>query len=456
MFVTEEAETQQVASKASHPHVAGSSQSGTLGQEDIEKQYSYWRFRLLLALIIGYSAFYIVRQNMSIAVPGILDTFGYTKTQVGWIFTSFSVIYGISKFISGTLCDRSNARIFMTVGLLGAAAVNLGIGFSNSIIMLGVFYGLNGWFQSMGWPPCTRILTHWYGPRQLGSRWGICNASHQIGSSIILIGGPLLLLFFSWRSAFIIPSVVCSFVALYIYNRLRDTPKSLGLPCIESQEGLPLREDAEKGERATLKEIFLEHILPNKPLWYVCIANFFVYIVRMGFFNWAPTFLKEMRGISLLESGFQTTCFEIAGLVGGLAAGWLSDHIFNGFRGRVSAIYMTLLIGAILLFWYLPTGYGLDSLLMFAMGFLIYGPQVLIGVAGAEFGTHKAACAAAGFTGTFGYLGGAVSGVGVGYIAEHFGWGVTLGCFVASAIAGVFFLTLTWNRGKCPKTGVHR
>lgn len=415
----------------------------------IDQQYSYWRFRLMYTLIIGYSAFYIVRQNMSIAVPDLLKEFGYTKTQVGWIFTGFSIIYGISKFISGSICDRSNVRYFMTIGLLGAAICNLVIGSASSILCLGIFYGLNGWFQSMGWPACTRTLTHWYGPKQLATRWGMCNISHQIGSVIILLGTPALILYTgNWRSAFWGPGVVCLLIAAFLFNRLRDTPSSLGLPTVEDYENLEGKRCPLAGEpKASYKEIFLKHILPNKPLWTVCIANFFVYVVRMGFFNWAPTFLKEIKGISLMQSGFQTAAFELAGIFGGVLAGWLSDRAFNGYRGRVSFLYMMLLTVAILIFWYVPhVSIFADTLLLFVMGFLIYGPQVLIGVAGAEFGSKQAACAAAGLTGTFGYLGGAASGVGIGYIAENYGWGATLGTFVVAALLGGLCVLTTWNQ----------
>lgn len=427
------------------------SHNPTSSPEQINKAYKYWRFRLMYTLIIGYTAFYIVRQNFSIAVPQMLDEFGYTRTQIGWVFSAFSIVYGFSKFFNGAISDKSNARYFMSLGLLGAGILSIAMGMSHSIIALGVLYGLSGWVQSMGWPPITRVLTHWYGPKELGTNWGICNSSHQLGSIIILNGGALLLLHYSWRSVFILPGIVASLVALFIFNRLRDTPRSLGLPSIEEKEGLIKKgqsaEDDE--EQSTFAQMFMEEILPNKALWIVCAANFFVYVVRMGFFNWAPTFLSESKGISLLNAGFQTSAFELAGLFGGLMAGWLSDKYFKGFRGRVGFIYMMVLSAAIAFFWLAPASMpGVSLILMTVMGFLIYGPQVLAGIAAAEFGSHRAACAANGLTGTFGYLGGAASGVGVGYAADIWGWEVTIISFVICAAIGGLLFMLTWNKGR--------
>lgn len=413
----------------------------------IDKAYKYWRYRILYTLIIGYASFYIVRQNFSIAIPNILKEFGYTRTHIGWIFTAFSIIYGVSKFISGSICDRSNARYFMAIGLFAASLVNLVMGFTNSIVAMGIMYAANGWFQSMGWPSCTRSLTHWYGPRELGTRWGICNASHQIGSVIILTMGPYLIANYNWRSVLIVPAIIGMIMSLFVLQHLRDTPKSLNLPTIEEKEAYTTSKGADKEYKASYKEIFMKHILPNKPLWLVCIANFFVYYVRMGFFSWGPTLLHQAKGVSLNMAGANVSILEIGGLLGGISAGLISDKVCGGRRGVVGFFYMLFMGFALIAFTFLPGDKPIVSAcLMFSMGFLIYGPQVLVGVAGAEFGSKRAAAAAAGLTGTLGYLGGAVAGVGVGFIADNWGWHATLISFVLASFLGAFSFIPIWNK----------
>lgn len=412
-----------------------------------DRRYAYWRVRLMYSLIIAYAAFYLVRQNFTIAIPQMLNELGYTKAQVGGVLSAFSIIYGVSKFISGVIADKSNARYLMSAGLLGAALVNICLGFSNTIWTIGLFYTLNGCFQSTGWPSCTRILTRWYGPKNLGTKWALCNVSHQVGAASIVMGAAWLITHYSWRHAFIVPGIICTLLAFFVFERLRDTPESLGLPSIEEKEGLAKQARVnETEENLPLKEIFLKHLLPNKYLWYVCFANFFVYIVRMGFFNWAPLYFKEAKGVSLLQAGGYTTSFEIGGLFGGLAAGWLSDRIFTGFRGRVSFIFMVSVSLGVLFFWLVPaTLPWVNILLMSLMGFFIYGPQVLAGVAAAEFGSKKAACAAAGLTGTFGYFGATVAGVGIGQLVDSLGWDAMLFTLVVLGFIGAGLFMMTWN-----------
>ncbi|MDR2200989.1 MAG: MFS transporter, partial [Puniceicoccales bacterium] len=264
----------------------------------VNRQYRYWRRRILYSLMLGYATFYIVRQHFTVAMPEMAKEFGYTKSELGWVFTLFSLVYGIGKFISGAICDRSNARHFMSIGLIGATLCTLLGGIAPSIWIISILYVLSGAFQSMGWPPVSRLMTHWYSPKELGTHWGIVNASHQLGSVAILLGGSWLLKYFGWRAVFIVPALISLMIVGILFERLRDTPESLGLPSIEEKEGL-VREVVRREKEVTYREIFMKHILPNKALWSVCMANFFVYIIRMGFFNWAPTFLQEAKGASI-------------------------------------------------------------------------------------------------------------------------------------------------------------
>ncbi|MDE6431979.1 MAG: MFS transporter [Opitutales bacterium] len=416
-------------------------------QEDINYQYQYWRTRILYSLILGYAAFYLVRQNFQIATPQMLAELGYSRAEIGWVFTAFALIYGIGKFVSGMICDRTNARYFMTIGLIGCAVCSLCIGLANSLPVFVFFYALNGAFQSTGWPPVTRLMTQWYPPSELGTKWGIVNASHQIGSIVILLLGAHLSIHFGWRSVFIVPAILVLLISVVLFERLRDSPQSLGLPSIEDKENLEPDDAHLAHEDVTFKEVIFEHILPNKALWFVCMANFFVYTIRMGFFYWAPTFLQEARGTDIVGAAWQNVAFEFMGSIGGIIAGWSSDKLFGG-RRNCAAFYFTIcLIIALFFFWKTPsTSLAMNTVFLFIIGFFVYGPQTLVGIAGAEFGSRRAAATGNGMTGMFGYFGGAVSGWGVGKIADKWGWDFAFLFFILCGAAGAFFFMLNWNK----------
>jgi len=155
-------------------------------------------------------------------MPAFMEEFGYSKTQMGWVLTIASMVYGVGKFVNGYISDKSNARYFMVIGLLCSAIITFILGFSESIWFLGGFLIVNHWFQSMGWPPAARMLTHWFAPQELGTKWALGAASHQVGGAITLIFSGYLVANFGWRYAFFIPSIIAVIIALILFNRLRE------------------------------------------------------------------------------------------------------------------------------------------------------------------------------------------------------------------------------------------
>lgn len=410
----------------------------------IKLQYKYWRLRLMYSMIIGYAAFYMVRLNFSMAMPYFLNEFHLTEMDLGIILSIFSIIYGIGKFINGIFADRSNARFFMATGLCLSGVMSILLGFSSGILSIGFLWLLNAYAQSMGWPPCARMLTKWYTPKERGTMWGIWNSSHQIGGAITFALSGVLISYYGWRAAFIIPGILVICISLFLINRLRDTPASLGLPDIEKFK-TNKKLGTEKTE-LTFKEAFNEHILPNKMLWCICMANFFVYIVRMGILTWAPTFLMEAKGINLISAGFSSAGFEIAGIFGALLAGIMSDFLFKGRRGPVNTIFSFILSLGLIALYAMPANYFMLSVAVLAViGFLVYGPQMLVGVAAADVASSNAAATATGLTGTFGYAGSAVCGALIGVIVSVYGWNYGFMLFIVSALIATLLFSFTWR-----------
>ncbi|MCC8377070.1 MAG: MFS transporter [Rickettsia endosymbiont of Graphium doson] len=408
------------------------------------KKYNSWRIRILYSIIIGYATFYFCRQNFNIATPAIREYFDVTKTQIGWILTASSIMYGVSKFCNGFISDKTNARIFMVLGLLFVGIITILIGFSDSLFLIGILWIASNWFQSMGWPPATKMLTHWFASKELGTKWAMGATSNQIGGALAMASCGYLIDKFGWRSAFFVPGVVACVVSIFLYNRLRNSPKEVGLSTVEEYKNYPpeLISDYDKLPTAELLKI----VFCNKLIWYVCLANMFVYIIRLGVIYWAPTFLKDLRGISLLNAGLQIGLYEMISIPGALIAGFLSDKLFQGRRGPVSTICMLALSLLLILFWKLPIQSELLSIVILSLvGFFVSGPQLLVGIAAADFSTRQAVGTANGLSGLFGYLGAAIAGVGVGWISDNYGWDGVFIFFSISALLGSSLFALTWN-----------
>src|SRR5947207_2553996 len=136
----------------------------------IRRAYRSWRIRVLFSSLVGYATFYLVRKNLPIAMPLMSENLHISKSDLGLFLTLHGVLYGVSKFVNGFLGDRCNARSLMVVGLAASAVMNLFFGFGSAVATLGIVWMLNGWFQGMGFPPCARLLTHWFTPQQLPTK----------------------------------------------------------------------------------------------------------------------------------------------------------------------------------------------------------------------------------------------------------------------------------------------
>jgi OPA family sugar phosphate sensor protein UhpC-like MFS transporter len=407
----------------------------------VMKDYFYWRLRIFYSMLVGYAFFYFTRKSFNAVMPGMIHDLGFHKTDLAIVGTVLYLSYGISKFASGIISDKSNPRYFMSIGLILTGVCNIFFGMSSAIWALTIFWGLNGLFQGWGWPPCARLLTHWYSQNERGRWWSTWNVSHNLGGAMIpIVAAASASYFGGWRYGLYVPAVMSICVGFFLLNRLRDTPQSLGLPPIEKYRNDfgGVSEKASERELST-KEILFEYVLKNKFIWLLAFAYVFVYVVRTAMDFWAILLLTESKGYTQFQSNLFVSIYEIGGLCGSLAAGWASDLLFGARRGPVNVIFSLGIIGSITLFWFLPGGFAwMDAMSMFLIGFTIFGPQMLIGISAAELSHKKAAATATGFTGFFAYWGASLSVIPIGIAADTWGWDgvllVLMGCGVISTL----------------------
>ena len=463
------------AKPAGSRQVAGPSQTANLTYDmqsftpEVQKRFKYWQMRTLIATMIGYALFYFVRKNFSLAMPGLEADLGISKTSLGIFLTLNGLVYGLSRFVNGILADRLNARFFMATGLALCALANFAFGFgvdvsewitgessgsqfNNTLILfMGVMWVVNGMLQGTGFPPCARLLTHWIPPKELATKMSVWNTSHSIGAGLVVILCGYIMSHMgtgdahvgAWRWCFWIPAGISFAGAIGLFISLRDTPTSVGLPELPGTESKKSGDAPSAADKAFLRR----KVFGNPLIWILAFANFFVYIVRFSVLDWGPTLLSQSKGVSMSHAGWLVAMFEIAGIVGMLVAGWATDKFLGGRAHRTCVFCMAGAALFIFLFWELPLGspIWLNFLLLCCAGFCIYGPQALIGIAAANQATKNFAATASGFTGLFGYASTVVSGAGLGYVAEHYGWDWAYITMITMALIGMFIFSLMWR-----------
>ncbi len=407
----------------------------------VESRFRSWQIRTLVATMFGYAAFYFVRKNLSFAMPAMQTDLGITKADLGLFLTLHGLLYGVSRFVNGLWADRANARYFMVAGLLLSVCANVFFGFSSTVLLLGVAWMINGWVQGMGFPPCCRLMTHWFRPERLASTMSVWNTSHSIGAAVASVAcGYFVLL--GWRWCFFGPAILCTAAGLILFILLRDTPSSVGLPELVVAGAQP--RDHEDRSSGGYKAFVRQQVFLNPYIWWISLANFFVYILRFAILDWGPTLLKEMKHFPVQQSGWMVGAVEVSGIVGMLLAGWITDRVFAGRGSRTCVFCMLGACGALTLFWQFGSTPASATALLAAAGFFIYGPQALIGITAANLATRRAAATAAGFTGLFGYASTLVSGWGLGLLVQHTGWHIAFGALLGIGAIGTFMFILAW------------
>lgn len=433
-----------------------------LPEDQAAATYRRLRLQVFVGIFVGYAGYYLVRKNFTLAMPYLIDL-GYSKSDLGLALSGVSIAYGLSKFFMGNVSDRSNARTFMALGLICSSAVMIFMGTipvatSSVIIMFGLLL-LNGWFQGMGWPPSGRVMVHWFSQNERGTKMAIWNVAHNVGGGMV---GPIAILamalFADWHAVLYLHGFFALVVAMLVLMLVRDTPQSQGLSTIETHRNdYPKAfEYTEKHEKElSAKAIFFEFVLNNKFLWTIAIANAFVYFVRYGVLDWAPTYLNEVKNFSFEQSGWAYAFYEFAGIPGTLICGWLSDKVFSGRRAPASILFLALTLVCVLVYWLNPPGNpGLDIAMLIGIGFFIYGPVMLIGVQALDLAPKKAAGTAAGFTGLFGYVGGAVAAsIVIGLVVDAAGWDAGLGLIAAACVMAMVLISFTWRAESHPVSG---
>ena len=411
----------------------------------------------------GYSMFYFVRKNFSFAMPALAAEYGITNTSFGVILTLVGFVYGLSKFVNGIIADRANARWHLVIGLGACVLLNFAFGWSDvlgrvlsgqsegplfvsaMVAVMEVLLILNNVFQGCGFPPCNRLLANWVPPKELATKTAIWNTSHSVGAGVVsVLCGYLIASGGDWRLCFWVPGAIAAAGVIFILLTLRDTPSSVGLPELPGTKTELDEDDSKEAFRSFIrKRVFL-----NPIIWVLAVTDFFVYIVRFAVLDWGPTFLQN-RAVPLSPqlAGWTIAIFEIAGCAGMLCAGWVSDRFFGGKTQRMCAVEMLLVAACMIVLHFLPV-YASPYLVLFLLalsGFFLYGPQALLGVIAVKQATKKAASSAVGLIGFMSYLSVVVTGAGLGWFSDTFGWGFLFLLMTAVSLVGAILVGTLWN-----------
>lgn len=331
--------------------------------------------QLLWLLWITYASFYFGRVNLSVAIPGVMDSLSVTRTEVGFIGAAFFWAYAAGQFVNGRLGDRFGAGLCLTLGLGLSSVMNLMFAFGFAVTILSFIWGLNGWAQSLGWPSTVKTMAAHWSCSSYGRIAGLLGTSYIIGSAVSVVLAGYICKHKSWQWTFLVPCVILAIAAFnwnLRYQRVCYAASYAGKSERPKDDpNISVRDLGDRQGNLTSNS----HSVYGKHTWIAGFTLFFVNIVRYGFLMWAPTYIFETAHSNISEAAYAAALLPIAGSIGAASAGWISDRLFNTRRTPVIMIFLFLAGSFAWVYRFvIPVDeWGLGLLILSVIGFVLYG-----------------------------------------------------------------------------------
>ncbi|HIG8795213.1 TPA: MFS transporter [Raoultella terrigena] len=365
-----------------------------------EQRFRFVRWQTFLAMTVAYVTFYVCRLSFTVAKSALVEL-GITPTELGMIGSALFFSYAIGKLVNGFIADHANVVRYMSLGLLLSAGMNLLMGMTTNALLLAIFWGINGWAQSMGVGPCAVSLARWYGCKERGTFYAIWSTAHNIGEAMTYMVIAAVIAGFGWQMGYLSTAALGAAGVVLMLLFMRDSPQSCGFPPINIIRDEPQQEEA--GGSVFKNQLFA---MRNPALWTLALASAFMYIDRYAVNSWGIFFLQQDKAYSTIEASGIIGVNAIAGIAGTIIAGMLSDRFFPRNRSVMAGFISLLNTAGFALMLWSPHGYVTDILAMIIFGATIGALTCFLGgLIAVDISSRKAAGAALGTIGIASYAG---------------------------------------------------
>ncbi len=421
----------------------------------IDALYRRHRFRIMLAITLGYGMSYTCRLALGMVKKPLIDAGVFTPTELGLIGSALFYAYAFGKLTNGVLADHANMKRFFAFSVLISGLANVGMGFSTTVALSAALWGINGWFQSFGAPAGVVSMSQWFSNRERGRYYGIWSTAHSIGEGLTfaVVGGVVAA--FGWRYGFWGPAAIGVLVAIAGYLLIQDRPQTLGLPAVADWRNDHWQGDKPKQEVGSVFKTQLQ-ILKIPAVWALALSSALIYVTRYAINSWGVLYLQEARGYSLAAAGSMLMISTLAGIVGAISFGFVSDKLFGARRPPANLLFGLLELAGLGLIFYGPNS---GPALIAGMILFGLGMTALVTSLGGLFATDicpkRVAGAAVGLIGVFSYLGAAVQEHVSGVLIErgmrvidgvrHYDFGPAMIFWMGASVASLALAAALWR-----------
>jgi len=387
-------------------------QGGMTGQVSSGEQPGFRsaQRRMLLAAMFCYLFFYTGRQTFGFAIPGIQAEFGVSKETLGWVSAALLWCYAIGQAINGNIGDKFGGRRVMSAGAILSCIANWAASFATGVVSLGALWGLNGYFQALGWAPGSRLLSNWFGKHERGKIFGFYVFAAGMASVLSFVTSIVVVhtLALDWRWIFRLPVLLMLVGGISFYLIARERPEDLGFRSPHDDDDDCAADAAVADDEGSWQRY--KAVLSNWRLLLGGLAIGFQNAARYGLIVWVPVHFLGGSGDaapanSFIDPQWIAVALPVGMAIGAATNGWVSDNVFGSKRYLAIVLYMVLATITSLFMYTIPTSQvylGLATL--FLCGFFVYGPQSSFWALCPDLVGNKRSGTAVGIMNFFAYL----------------------------------------------------
>jgi len=419
------------------------------------KLASRTRWGILAILFIVTTINYADRASISIAGPEIRKALGLSPVQMGFVFSAFAWSYVAAQLPGGWLLDRFGSKItyFFSIFLWSLfTLLTGGVGFLAGGAAVAALFGLRflvGAAEAPSFPGNSRITSAWFPTHERGLASALFNSAQYFATVLFAPLMGWLVHAFGWQSVFVVMGVLgigMAFVWLKVIHGPKDHPSisSSELKYIEEGGALVDLDGAKRSAEPPAVDTFacVKELLGNRMLLGVYIGQYCINTLTYFFLTWFPVYLVQERHMTILKAGFVASLPAIAGFLGGVVGGTISDRLAKaGFSLSLSR-KVPIVCGMLLSMSMIACNYiEQDMFVVAVMALAFFGKGV--GALGWAVVADTSPKEAGGLSGalfnTFGNIAGITTPIVIGYILQ--GTGSFAGALVfvgANAAATIF------------------
>eukprot|EP01059_Diplonema_ambulator_P030748 TRINITY_DN5379_c0_g2_i1.p1 TRINITY_DN5379_c0_g2~~TRINITY_DN5379_c0_g2_i1.p1 ORF type:complete len:519 (+),score=66.88 TRINITY_DN5379_c0_g2_i1:78-1634(+) len=450
----------------------GEGGEGTLdGFAEAQKGYYSVRMnRVLIVTWVAYAAYIIGRKPFSVVRFNVQEEIKLSSMMSSMVDTAFLTTYCFGQIFYSYLKNKYSTKAIISLGLAGSAACALLFSSTTYPTAMVFLWGLNGVFESFGWPSCVSVVTPWLAPHERGRIMGVWGSCQAVGS---LLGNWLAasLLIWGWRWSYygVVATVGASAIGVYLLLSEHPNRSNFVSPAqyVQGYRWESLSEchettiDGEKIPSANAKE---DDPLPNPTqhtltTWQlaglpcamdIAMSYFCQKLIRYSLLSWLPYYLTKELGYSAVMAGYVASSFDFGGIIGSMASGVFSDWHQGGKR-RIGAcvIYLQLGAGSLLLFSVMKTpmiaSVTVTCFISSLVGFFFFGCDTLMTGATLQdlaerLNIPQHAGSLSGFVGGIGSIGAILQGPVTAYLADTYGWSSVFYFLVVLSFFAIAFM----------------